>query len=231
DFKYSSAVGTDPRFTERWQLADGCGDGPGGGSSSCGVGADGTTRVARYSPDLVTTVPDEPSGILEIKTVTSGTADRTLNALVTTLERQPIQGTFAAKIWFDNSTGQRDVNEQAFLLSYSGDSRLNPSEIGFEYLARVDADSLAVAQTYRADAGLCVTSLPCLFMTSWRPKVIAADRTVSSAAASLLGWHYIVVQVGRNKRHVWCGVYAALLRPVAEATHRDPFFPAEEMFL
>ena len=231
DFKYSSAVGNDTRFTDRWQLADGCGDGPGVGPSSCGLGADGTTQVPRYSADLVTVVPDEPSGILQIKTITSGTADTTLNALVTTLERQPIHGTFATKIWFDNSTGQRDVNEQAFLLSYGGDPRVNPSEISVEYFATVDADSLAVAQTYRADGGLCVASLPCLFMTSWRPNVNPTDRTVSSAAASLLGWHYIVIQVDRDKRQVRYGVYDAMLRPIARATHRDPFFPAEQMFL
>src|SRR5204863_489278 len=78
--------------------------------------------------------PDDSRGILQIKTVTSGTADTTVNALVTTLERQPLQGTFAAKLWFDNPRGLRDVNAQAFLMSYGADSRVNPSELAFEYL-------------------------------------------------------------------------------------------------
>ena len=231
DFKYSSVLATDTRFTERWHVADGCGDGPGVGIAACPVGPDGTTRSARYSSDLVAIVPDDSRGILQIKTVTSGTADTTVNALVTTLERQPLQGTFAAKLWFDNPRGLRDVNAQAFLISYGADSRVNPSELAFEYLVNVDSDSLALAQRYRADTGLCVTGVPCLFMTSWRPNVATADRTVSSAGASLIGWHYLVVQVDRNRRQVRYSVYDATGRPIAQAMHRDPFFPADEMLL
>jgi len=68
-------------------------------------------------------------------------------------------------------------------------------------------------------------------MTSWRPNVATADRTVSSAGASLIGWHYLVVHVDRSRRQVRYSVYDATGRPIAQATHRDPFFPADEMLL
>lgn len=232
DFKYSSTQGSDTRFTERWHVADACGDGPGLGSAFCPVGSDGTTREARYRAGLVTIVPNEPSGLLQIKAVTSGTPESTMHSLVSTVERQPLQGTFAAKLWFDNPKGQRDVNVQGFLMAYGIDSRINPSELDFEYLANLDANWLAMARQYSADAVPCRAGLPCLLMTSWQPNTTTTARTVSSARVSLLGWNYLVIQIDSHRRQIRYTLYDSSLNPVsAQATHFDPFFPAEEMFL
>lgn len=183
-------------------------------SGSGGPGVSG----ASWSKDLVTFFVDpndEDNQIMRMKASTEGTGNTTKQSQVT-YEGSHLRGTYAARMFFNNSpTSGPDGDEivETFYTITTLEFDMDPdySEIDFEYLPN----------------GGWGQSQSTMFLTTWetyQPDPWIADNISETLVSNHAGWHTLVAQVDEDSVRYY-------IDGELKATHTGDVYPETNMLL
>lgn len=183
-------------------------------SGSGGPGVSG----ASWSKELVTFFEDpenENNSLMKMKASTQGSGNTTTQSQVT-YEGNHLRGTYAARVYFNNSPvsgpdGDQLVETFYTITPLAFDMDPDYSEIDFEYLPN----------------GGWGQSQPTMFLTTWetyKPEPWTVENISETLTSDYSGWHTFVAQVDHNSVRYY-------IDGVLEATHTGNVYPETNMSL
>ena len=183
-------------------------------SGSGGPGVSG----ASWSKDLVTFFEDpenENNSLMKMKASTQGSGNTTTQSQVT-YEGNHLRGTYAARVYFNNSPASGPDGDQIVETFYTitplaFDMDPDYSEIDFEYLPN----------------GGWGQSQHTMFLTTWetyKPEPWTVDNISETIASDYSGWHTFVAQVDDNSVRYY-------IDGDLKATHTGNVYPETNMSL